>query len=234
MSRICTICARAGSKGVPGKNTRLLLGKPLLAHSILQAQESDLFDAIAVSSESDDILSVAAEWGDVHLIRRPDEMANDTASKLPPIRHAALTVEEKTGVTFDVIVDLDVTSPLRNIDDIKGAVALLEARNVTNILTGAPARKNPYFNILERGSDGTIGLSKRLPGDRLERRQDTPDCFDANAAVYVWRRDDFVARPDVFYGDTLLYEMPEERSHDIDTPLDFEFVEFLMRKRDAR
>lgn len=233
MTRVCIICARAGSKGVPGKNVRPLLGKPLLAHSILQAQESGLFDAIAVSSESDEILSVAAEWGDVHLVRRPDEMANDTASKLPPIRHAVLTVEENMGVTFDVIVDLDVTSPLRNIEDIKGAVALLEDRNVTNILTGAPARKNPYFNILERGHDGVVGLSKKLPGDRLERRQDTPDCFDANAAVYVWRRDDFVARPDVFYADTLLFEMPEERSNDIDTPLDFEFVEFLMSRRTA-
>lgn len=231
MKRICTICARGGSKGVPGKNLRPLLGKPLIAHTVLQALETGLFDAIAISSESEEILQTAAEWGDVHLVRRPDEMANDQASKLPPIQHATRTVEETLGITFDVIVDLDVTSPLRNLDDIRGAVELLEQRGVTNILTGAPARKNPYFNILERGPDGVVGLSKRLPGDRLERRQDTPDCFDANAAVYVWRRDDFMNRADVFYDDTLLYEMPEERSHDIDTPLDFDFVEFLMKRQ---
>ena len=231
MKRICTICARGGSKGVPGKNLRPLLGKPLIAHAVLQAVETGLFDAIAISSESEEILKTAGQWGDVHLVRRPDEMANDQASKLPPIQHATRTVEETLGVTFDVIVDLDVTSPLRNLDDIRGAVDLLEKRGVTNILTGAPARKNPYFNILERGPDGVVGLSKKLPGDRLERRQDTPDCFDANAAVYVWRRDDFMNRADVFYGDTLLYEMPEERSHDIDTPLDFDFVEFLMKRQ---
>jgi N-acylneuraminate cytidylyltransferase/CMP-N,N'-diacetyllegionaminic acid synthase len=207
------------------------MGKPLIVHSIDQAKETGLFDAIAISSESEEILSIAEKSGDVHLIRRPADMANDTASKLPPIRHATQSVEESLGYVFDVIVDLDVTSPLRTIADIKGAVACLEDNNVTNVLTGAPARKNPYFNILERDSDGVVGLSKKLPGDRLERRQDTPECFDANAAVYVWRRNDFVSRPDVFYKDTLLYEMPEERSHDIDTPLDFDFVEFLMQRR---
>jgi len=231
VKRICTICARGGSKGVPGKNLRPLLGKPLIAHTVLQAVESRLFDAIAISSESDEILQVAAAWGDVHLVKRPDQMAYDEASKLPPIQHATRTVEETLGTKFDIIVDLDVTSPLRNLDDIRGAVEMLEQHGVTNILTGAPSRKNPYFNILERDADGVLGLSKPLPGDRLERRQDSPDCFDANAAVYVWRRDDFMNRADVFYYDTLLYEMPEERSHDIDTPIDFDFVEFLMQRQ---
>ena len=228
--RICTICARSGSKGLPGKNTRLLRGKPLFAHAIIQAQESLLFDAIAVSSDSDEVLNTAPVWGNVHVIRRPSEMALDEASKLPAIRHATQTIERKLNITFDVIVDLDITSPLRNLDDIRGAVGLLEERNVSNILTGAISRKNPYFNILERSPNGTIGLCKRTSGDRPERRQDTPQCFDANAAVYAWKRHSFMEHADVFYSDTLLYEMPEERSHDIDTLLDFEFVEFLMER----
>ena len=183
MKRICTICARGGSKGLPGKNLRPLLGKPLVAHSIEQARDTGRFDAIAVSSESDEILDVARQWGVEHAIKRPPEMATDAASKLPPIQHATRTVEEKMGTTFDVIVDLDVTAPLRNIDDIRGAIALLEKHNATNVLTAAPARKNPYFNILEWGQDGRLGVSKKQPGDRLERRQDSPECFDCNAAV---------------------------------------------------
>ena len=83
MSRLCTICARGGSKGVKGKNTRELLGMPLIAHSIAQAKISGLFDLIAVSSDSDEILQTAKIFGVDILVKRPDEMAGDTSPKLP-------------------------------------------------------------------------------------------------------------------------------------------------------
>jgi CMP-N,N'-diacetyllegionaminic acid synthase len=230
MKRICTICARGGSKGLPGKNTRLLAGKPMLAHSIDHARESGLFDAIAVSSDSDDILELARKWGADLVVRRPDEMATDEASKLPAIQHAVSTVESDMGVTFDIIVDLDATAPLRILEDVLGAVRLCEETGASNVLTAAPARKSPYFNLLERQPDGRITLSKPLPGPRIERRQDSPECFDCNAAVYVWQRDTFMENANVFYDDTQLYVMPPERSHDIDTPLDFEFVELVLSR----
>ncbi len=231
IKRICTICARGGSKGLPGKNLRLLAGRPLLAHSIIQARESGIFDAIAVSSDSDEILGAAQEWKVEYIIKRPDNMAQDTASKLPAIRHCALVVEEQTGSVFDTIVDIDVTSPLRNKDDIIGAVALMETRGVTNVITGSPARKNPYFNMVQRLDQGNVDLCIRPNGGRLDRRQDCPPVFDMNAAVYVWKRDVFIDNMDVFYPDTLLYEMPEGRSYDIDTPMDFKFVELLMSEQ---
>lgn len=230
LKRVCTICARGGSKGLPGKNLRPLAGKPLLAHSILQAKEVGIFEAIAVSSDADDILSAAEAWGADFIVRRPDDMASDKASKLPAIQHAVEHVEATLGSTFDVIVDLDVTAPLRIVDDIAGAVNLCEVSGATNVLTAAPARKSPYFNLIERRSDGTVTLSKPLTGPRIERRQDSPDCFDCNAAVYVWRRDPFMDKADVFYEDTQLYVMPAERSHDIDTPLDFDFVDFVFSR----
>lgn len=230
MKRICTICARGGSKGLPGKNLRELAGKPLIAHSIAQAQEAEIFDEIAVSSDSEDILRAAEPWGAAHILRRPDHMADDTASKLPAIRHCVMAVEAATGTSFDTIVDIDVTSPLRVADDIRGAVALMETKSVTNVITGAPARKNPYFNMVQAQPDGRVDLCIRPDGGRLDRRQDCPPVYDMNAAVYVWQRDAFFEHMDVFYPDTLLYEMPEERSHDIDTPIDFQFVELLMKQ----
>jgi len=126
MKRLCTICARGGSKGVKGKNIRPLLGKPLIAHSIEQARKSGLFAAIAVSSDSDIILQIAKEWGVDFLIKRPDELATDHAAKLPVIRHCVAEVERQSGYCFDTIVDLDATSPLRSVEDICSAVALLE------------------------------------------------------------------------------------------------------------
>ncbi|WP_435627916.1 cytidylyltransferase domain-containing protein [Candidatus Ferrigenium straubiae] len=228
MARLCTICARGGSKGVKGKNTRELLGKPLIAHSIEQAKASKLFEAIAVSSDSDEILEVAGRYGADMLIKRPDEMASDTAAKLPAIQHCVLEAENRASSKFNVLVDLDATSPLRLPEDIAGAVRLLEEREVSNVITGAPARRSPYFNLVEVGEDGVVRLSKPLE-KAIVRRQDAPKCYDMNASIYVWRHDALFVERAIFQPDTLLYVMPEERSIDIDSELDFKFVEFLMR-----
>jgi N-acylneuraminate cytidylyltransferase/CMP-N,N'-diacetyllegionaminic acid synthase len=226
-NRICTICARGGSKGVKNKNVRLLHGKPLIAYSILQARETGLFSVISVDSDSEQILDVAREWGADYLIKRPDELATDQAAKLPAIRHCVEETERLSGLTFDIMVDLDATSPLRIPMDIVNAVRLLEERGVANVITGAPSRRSPYFNLVEVDDRGVARLSKKLDIP-VVRRQDAPKCYDMNASVYVWCRDAFFTGTTIFNADTLLYEMPEERSIDIDSELDFSFVEFIM------
>ncbi len=228
MSRLCTLCARGGSKGVPNKNLRLLAGKPLIAHSLVQARQSGLFDLLAVSSDSPAILDAAAAWGADLSVLRPAEMATDTAAKLPAIRHCVVAAEVKAGYRFDTICDLDATAPLRSVDDIRGAVALLESGEACNVITGMPARRSPYFNLVERDDRGRVHLAKTL--DRpVMRRQDAPACFDMNASIYVWRRDALMDGGDGVIGaETLLFVMPEERSIDIDSETDFRFVEFLM------
>ncbi|AWM08716.1 acylneuraminate cytidylyltransferase family protein [Bradyrhizobium symbiodeficiens] len=230
MSLLCTICARGGSKGVVGKNARDLLGKPVLAWSIAQARETGLFDAIAFSSDSDALLDAALKAGADIAVKRPDEMATDTAPKLPAIRHCLERAIAQTGRTPEIFVDLDVTSPLRLASDITDAVALLRESGTRNVITGAPARRSPYFNLVEQRTDGSVGLSKTADPP-ITRRQDAPRCFDMNASIYVWRVAPFLEQPAVFYPDTRLFEMPEERSIDIDSDLDFALVELLLRQR---
>jgi len=230
MTKICTICARGGSKGVKNKNIRDLHGMPLIAYSILQAKECGIFDCIAVSSDSEDILSAAGKWGANHLIKRPDELATDQAAKLPVIKHCFIEAERIAGHSFDVIVDLDATSPLRNPKDICQCVQLLEQRGASNVITGAPARRSPYFNLVELDAQNVARLSKALDTP-VVRRQDAPKCYDMNASIYVWRREILLNSSSIFNDKTLLHVMPEERSIDIDSELDFEFVEFLLRKR---
>lgn len=230
MKRLCTILARGGSQGVKNKNLRDLLGKPLMAYTLIQAKSSGLFECVAVSSDSKAILDVAREWGADHLIDRPRELATDEAPKIPAVQHCVREVERITPHRYDVIVDLDPTSPLRLVSDIEGAVKLLEERQVSNIITGAPARHSPYFNLVELNGGGFVQLSKPMVPQAL-RRQDAPPCYDLNASVYVWRRGALFQSHWVFFEDTLLYVMPRERSIDIDSELDFEFVEYLMRKR---
>ena len=149
MKILCTICARAGSKGVANKNLRLINGLPLIAYSLRQAVESKLFSQIAVSSDSPEIRDVALAHGATFVVDRPAEMASDTAPKLPAIRHCVETTEKKFG-KFDIIIDLDATAPLRITADIIGALELLKQTNAENVITGTPAHRSPYFNLVEQ------------------------------------------------------------------------------------
>jgi CMP-N,N'-diacetyllegionaminic acid synthase len=226
---ICTVCVRGGSKGVPGKNIRPMLGVPLVQHTLRQAVDSGIFAAIAVSSDSQEILDCATQIPGVLPLVRPDELATDTAGKVPAIRHAMLEAEKAAGITCDILVDLDVTSPLRDPEDICNAVAMIK-EGVPNVLTAMHSRRSPYFNLLERGSDGEIGTAKRLPGGVI-RRQDAPQCYDMNASIYVWQRDVLVADTGLYHPGTALYIMPEERSWDIDSEMDWAVVELLMKRK---
>lgn len=225
---LCTICARGGSKGLPGKNLMPLLGEPLIAWSVMQALQAGIFDAIAVSSDDEGILWAAQRAGAHFFIVRPPELASDNASKLPAITHAVHFVENLTRREFDIVVDLDVTSPLRTPEDIIATVKMLEESKCTNVITGTPAHRSPYFNMVEV-HDGRAILSKPLLD--IVRRQDCPPCFDMNASIYVWDARKFLADPHLFYPDTQLYIMPKERSWDIDDAMDFRIVEMLMRER---
>lgn len=227
---ICVICARSGSTGIPGKNIRPLLDKPLLAHSVQTAVSSGLFDQVVVTSDSSKYLEIASKYGASFLVNRPEELSSSFVSKLGAIKHAASSVEREKNLKFDTIVDLDVTSPLRLSKDIKGALELFNSKNVTSVITGCRSHRSPYTNLVEVNDSGVVSVSKSSP-KILSQRQESPRCFDMNASIYIWNRDSFFHEQKVFYDDTLLYEMPFDRSWDIDYEIDFEIVELLMKKR---
>jgi CMP-N,N'-diacetyllegionaminic acid synthase len=227
---ICTICARGGSKGVKNKNIKLINGKPLIAHTILQAIESNIFEKIVVSSDSKEILDIAGKYGVDLLINRPSELANDFISKIPAIRHAVKETEATFNTNFTLVVDMDPTSPLRNIYDIKSSINLLIQKNISNVITGSPSRRSPYFNLVEKLDNEKIVLSKKLKVP-IFRRQDSPRCYDMNASIYVWKKAALFEFDTVFNSDTELYEMPENRSVDIDNELDFMIVEYLLKNK---
>lgn len=229
MIRLCTICARGNSKGVQDKNIRFLCGMPLIAHSIQQAKLAGIFKYVAVSSDSSKILDIAKEWGADILIARPDNLAGDDAPKLPAIRHCVSQVEEKVRYTFDTIVDLDATSPLRNQIDIIKAVELLELNKADNVITGCRSRRSPYFNMVSLDEMGhpAVLMGSATP---VYCRQRAPLTFDLNASIYVWQRSSLFRNHSIFTPNTRFYEMPPERSHDIDDMLDFEIVKLLLGK----
>lgn len=228
-NRLCTICARGGSKGVPGKNSRELLGKPLITYTIEAAKASGIFDFVAVSSDCDKILSIAEAGGVDFVIKRPAALATDSAGKVEAIVHAVKEAERITGLRFDTTVDLDATAPLRLPGDIIKAVEILEDNRVSSLVSACLARRNPYFNMLEL-VEGKVSCCK-VPDVPLLCRQDAPPCFDMNASIYVWNRDSLLAKPDVFYEDTRILVMPETRSIDIDSPFDWFIVQNILESK---
>ncbi|MDP3559146.1 MAG: acylneuraminate cytidylyltransferase family protein [Legionellaceae bacterium] len=222
---LCTICARGGSKGVLNKNIRLIDGKPLIAHSIERAKETGLFPYIVVSTDSDVIAEAAKSYGASILFKRPDHLATDRSAKLPVIKHAFMESERLLDQTFDFLFDLDATSILRNTDDILACYEMITSGKYRNIITASPARRSPYFNLIELDENNTPFVSK---GSKVTRRQDAPSCFDMNASIYTWTRESILADELLFGSKTGLYVMPEERSIDIDSELDFFIVRTLV------
>ena len=229
MNILCTICARSGSKGVPNKNIKPLLGKPLIGYTIEQALNTKLFSEVVVSTDSEEILKQAKKFGAECWFLRPKELSGDLAPKLPAIQHAVKTAESKYKKKYKVIVDLDASSPLRSIEDIKKSLLRFKKGNYDTLITGCPARRNPYFNMVEI-IKGNAQLSKKMDIYPV-RRQAAPEVFDMNASIYIWKRNALLDNKTLFTGNTGFYEMDEETSYDIDSMLDWDIVEMIMKKR---
>lgn len=224
--KIISICARGGSTGVPGKNIRPLCGKPLIAWTIEQALASEVADRVFVSSDSQEIADVARACGAEVPFLRPAELATASAAKLPVILHLVEWLEQHEG-PVSRIVDLDPTSPLRDVADIRSCDALLGQADL--VITGYESDKNPYFNMVEQKSDGSI---ERVcpPAIEVLGRQSAPTVYAMNASIYAWHRRSL--GPSLWTaGKILLHLMPRERSIDIDHPVDFDVVELLMNRK---
>jgi CMP-N,N'-diacetyllegionaminic acid synthase len=230
MKILVTIAARGGSKGVKNKNTRDLLGKPLIAHTIEQALKWGKAARVVVSTDSPDIAAAAKKWGAEAPFERPAELATDTAPKVPVIRHAWREAEKLYGEKYDFVVDLDATAPLRRIADIDGALkTALEKKSLT-LFSVVPAHKNPYFNMVELDGNGWAGLCKKLPAG-VTRRQDAPAVYDLNASIYVYSREFLEgAALTVLTERSAVHVMDEMSGTDIDREVDFKFVEFILKE----
>lgn len=228
MKILCTVCARGGSKGVPGKNIKLLNNKPLIAYTIETALKWGKGDKVVVSTDSEEIAKVALQYGAEVPFLRPSELAGDNTGKIAAIQHLVRFLESKDEY-YDIIIDLDVTAPLRSAEDLDGALNLFLNNDVNNVYSVCEARRNPYFNMVELMDNNRVKLCKKID-ETILSRQTAPKVYDMNASIYVYKRD-FLMNTDTCHSDnTIAYIMPAERSIDIDNLLDFEIVEYLIKR----
>lgn len=230
MKILITICARGGSKGIPGKNIKELCGKPLIGYTIDVAkkfQSKYPNTQIALSTDSDEIKEVAQKCGLDSNYTRPESLAGDAVGKIDAIADIVKYSETTNGVRYDYVLDMDVTSPLRNMEDLETAFEIISKdENALNLFSVSPASRNPYFNMVEQKENGYFYKIKSL-GDVLSR-QAAPKVYDLNASFYIYRRNFFESGNKGAITDRSLIYIVPHICFDLDHQIDFEIISFLM------
>ena len=234
MKILITLCARGGSKGIPGKNIKPLAGKPLIEYTIEIAKTfGKKYNAtIGLSTDDQNIKQAAANAGLNTSYSRPDYLATDAAGKIDTIKDLLFYEESLTGIRYDYVLDLDLTSPLRTLKDLEDSFALIDNNeDALSLFSVNPAARNPYFNMVENKGDGYYDLIKKSADGNVMSRQKAPDVYDLNASFYWYKRMFFdtelkspiTARSLIFVMDHICF--------DLDHPIDFEFLEYLIINR---
>lgn len=222
------IPARAGSKGIPGKNAKLLAGKPLIVYTIEAAKISNVFDCLMVSTDSEKIAFIARNAGAAVPFMRPAELATDTAKAIDVLQHAMFWLETQ-GQQFDWVMYLQPTSPLRGPVDILGACRLMKEKNAQAVVAVCEVEHHPWWsNTLP--PDLSMASFVRPEAVNVQR-QELPKYYRVNGAIYLaqW---DFIRKGNSWFGPgTYAYIMPQERSVDVDSFLDFMLAETLIKLR---
>ncbi len=225
---LCVVPARGNSKGLPRKNIKNLLGKPLIGYTIEQALQSKYIDRVVVSTENREIAEIAAKYGAEVPFLRPSELATDESGTIDVLLHAMSWLETEERYNFDILVLLHVTTPLRESGDIDRCIELLVERRADNVFSVTEAHRNPYFNMVEIDAKGWVHLVKQ---GSFSTRQAAPPVYDMNSSIYVWWREALRGERRTFLQKTCAYIMPKERSVDIDDHIDFRIAEMLLRER---
>jgi N-acylneuraminate cytidylyltransferase len=223
---VCFIFARGGSKGLPGKNIRMLGGKPLIAHSIDIARANPRLAAVIVSTDDPAIAEAARTHGAEVPFMRPPELATDTAPEWLAWRHAVEWYRRERG-DFDIFLSLPTTSPFRRQEDVDACLDLLAGDPAADgVITVRNAERSPSFNMVTLDAGGYAGLVIRPEGN-IARRQDAPVVYDVTTVAYAVRPAYILAGERLFDGRLRVVRVPAERALDIDTPYDFMLAEAI-------
>lgn len=230
-SVIAVIPARGGSKGLPGKNIKILCGKPLIAWTIEAALSSQFIDEVMVSTDSEEIASISKKFGAKIPFIRPANLARDLTSSYDVIEHALFFYEEELKRKFDYIIMLEPTSPLRDQHDIDAAFKQLMADESAEAIVGVSKTEsqNPAFLVFLDEKDHLIGYeNKDMP---VQRRQDIRDVYFFEGSVYISVVQTLLRKKTFYHEGTLGFVVPKWKSPEIDDSDDFVIVEALMKHK---
>jgi len=222
------IFARAGSKGLPGKNILPIAGKPLIAWSIECALKVSRIERLIVSTDSPEIAKIAKDYGAEVPFMRPSWLATDESSEWDSWKHALNYLMESTGTIPNVMVSLPPVAPLRAPIDIENCLNEYDKGTSDIVISVTESRRSPYFNMVKTLPDEKYGLASP-PDSLIHRRQDVPIVYDMTTVCYVANSEFVLSHKSIFEGRVGAVHVPTERAIDIDTPLDFQVAEYLMK-----
>jgi CMP-N-acetylneuraminic acid synthetase len=220
--------ARGGSKRLPGKNLRLLGGKPLVSWVIEAGRKVTRLDRLVVSSDEDEILKIAGKHDPLLALRRPPELAGDRSPAIDYVRHALATLEADRAPQFDVVVILQPSSPLTSAEDIDATINLLEESGADTAVSVVQL-EHAIHPLKLKVMDGSRLLPYLEEENGRMAEHELPKVFVRNCAVYATRRN-LIDKGLVIGADCRGYVMPRERSIDINEELDLMFAEYLLSK----
>lgn len=235
-----TICGRSGSKGIKGKNSSDFIGAPLVyytlaAISLYRDKHPENNVVVALNTDSQDLRKlVDGTRMDYEFIPRSAELAGDDVSKVDVIRETYHQVVRRTRVDFDAIVDLDITSPLRTVDDIETLLAKRKNSDAGVVFTVTQSRRNPYFNMVKQDQDGTCS---RVIDSDFTARQQAPAVYDMNASMYAYSSDFLQGDYGIFDAPCDFTIMEDTAVLDLDNPGDLELMQIIAQhlfEKDAR
>ena len=225
------IFARGGSKGLPRKNLRALMGKPLIAYAIEAGRQSNLIDRVFVSTDDVEIAEVAKQYGAEVPFMRPAALASDQAAERLAWRHAIEWTRNSGLPPMEVMVSLPPTSPLRTVAEIEQGIQRFCEGGADTVIAVSRSDRHPAFNMVNMKNDGTVALVLPRP-EKGTRRQDFPPVYNISTAFYV-TAPEFVLKTDSFWdGATGAIEIPAAHAVDIDSGLDFQLAELLLRSQE--
>jgi N-acylneuraminate cytidylyltransferase len=228
MDAVCIIFARGGSKGLPGKNVKILGNKPLIGWSIEKALKVERIKRVIVSTDSDEIANIAQKFGGEVPFKRPIEFSEDSSPEWQAWAHALNYLKDVEGVLPEIMVSLPATSPLRAVSDIEDCLDEYEKGFADIVVTITDSHRNPYFNMVKKGPDGTLSLVNETT-KVVGNRQSTPEVFDMTTVCYVVNSNFVLSNSGMFSGKVKAVKIPPERAIDIDTEFDFQVAEALIK-----
>jgi CMP-N,N'-diacetyllegionaminic acid synthase len=227
------IPARGGSKGIPGKNIKLVAGKPLIAYSIQSALESHVLDDLVISTDSEEIAICASDLGVPTHVLRPSHLATDDAITIDVIIHEINKYETAHDVTVDILVLLQPTAPLRTGDDIGRAFQLYKQTGAESLVSVYEASSvHPAIMYTLNYEDGRM-TPYLDQGDQVVRRQKFIPVFIRNGAIYIVSRRIIFEQNKLISDQPVAYVMPREKSINIDEPYDLELANWMMTRNES-
>ena len=228
MKPICIIPARGGSKGVPRKNIRRILNKPLISYTIEKSLKSDIFSHVIVSTEDKEIAKISKQYGAEVPFMRPKNLAKDNTGMVEVLIHA-VTKLNSLGYDFEIFVNRDCTVPFIRDIDIKSSINLLKKTNCDAVYGVYLQHFNPYFNMIEIGKNGYIEFSKKLK-IKPTRRQDAKKVYQLNG-LFTYNTKQFLKYKNQYPPKGLPIKIPPESGIMIDTELEFRIVEMMLKQK---